>query len=362
MKRLLCAMILIGCGLFGSAPADEPVKVKVPVYRLPPDELVPSGRLRVAADGPDWGVVKLNVAAAHKTTRGGGVKVCVLDTGLDYTHPDFGGVPQQRLKSFVPGQSASDVQGHGTHCMGRVAARGVNYGVAPEAEIWAGKVLGNDGSGAVTWIAKGIDWATESGVDVISMSLGGNAGDSYMPPALARAEAAGVIVVAAAGNDGPNPNTVDYPGGYKECVCVAAVDSGLNVARFSSRGPQVFAASPGVDVVSQYPGGRQAPMSGTSMATPHEAGLAALWVAANPQVPKKDRPAAYRKARQAAAIDLGPAGRDTAYGWGFVDAAKLVQGGTTPPPPPPGGGFTGDVGITVQFKDGKPVGVKFGGP
>lgn len=335
-------------------PADQPGKGRpparlifdaeagreVPVYRLPDDEQVPSGRVRVAADGVDWGVLKLNVPEAHKTTRGKGVKVAVLDTGCDYSHPDFGGVPQERMKSFVPAQGPYDVHGHGTHCAGRVLARGVNYGVAPDAELWVGKVLDNQGSGAVTWIARGVDWAAQNGIDVVSLSVGGNAADSYIPEAFARAEAAGVMLAVAAGNDGPNPDTVDYPGAYKQALAVAAIDKSLNVARFSSRGPNVFAAMPGVAIVSQFPGNRQAPMDGTSMGTPHLAGLMALWIAANPGVPKKDRPAAFRLAYAAAATDLGRPGRDTEYGYGFVDAAKLVGAAAPPPPPPVGGAIT----------------------
>lgn len=329
MRKCL-AFLFLAVAVGGTAPAQPP---DVPVIRLPPEEMVPSGKMLLLADGVDWGVTKLNVLEAHKVTRGKGVKICVEDTGLDYTHPDFGEVPQSRMKSFVPGQSVMDVQGHGSHCTGRVAARGVNHGVAPEAEIWAAKVLGNDGGGRVDWIAAGIDWATASGVDVISLSLGGSGQDSYIPPAFARAEAAGVIIVAATGNSGPADPSMNYPGGYKQALGTAALDKFLNVARFSSRGANTFWCLPGVDVVSQYPGGRQAPMSGTSMATPHGAGLAALWIAANPLVPKKERPAAFRKAVIAASADLGPAGRDTAYGFGFVDAAKLVA--AAPPPKQP---------------------------
>lgn len=375
MRSMLASLLVLVCGLVAGGQPPDPKQAgkkqprmhfdaeigqQVPVISLPPEELVPTGKLMLLADSVDWGVLKLNAPEAHKTTKGKGVKVCVLDTGLDYTHPDFGGIPQERMKSFVPGQSIMDAQGHGTHCMGRVAARGMNYGMAPEAEIWAGKVLGNDGSGAVTWIARGIDWATDSGVDVVSMSLGGAGQDSYIPPALDRAEAAGILVVCAAGNEGPGEGTVGYPGGYAKAVAIGAVDKNLTIARFSSRGKQVFSAFPGVDIVSQYPGGRQAPMSGTSMATPHAAGEAALWIAAHPEIPKKDRPAKYREWLQKTAQDLGPAGRDTAYGWGFSTADKMVAGGTIvdPPPPPPGKGFTGEVTVTLTFKDGAIVGAK----
>jgi len=350
------------------ASGAQPPAADPPVIVLPPDELRPSRVYRVEADGVDWGVGKLNAPAAHLVTKGKGVKVAVLDTGVDPSHPDLAAAiaGPDDLKNFTGSRfGVTDRQGHGTHCCGRVLARGVNYGVAPEAGLIAGKVLGDDGSGTVDGIAAGIRWAAKDrGADVISMSLGGGGRDSYLPPALAEAEALGVIVVAAAGNDGPAEGTVGYPGGYAQCVAVGATDIADAIARFSSRGPALFVAAPGKDIRSQYPGGQYATMSGTSMATPHVAGLAALWVAAHPEIPKKDRPAAFRAALKAACKDLGPVGRDAAFGWGLPDAAKLVAAGGTvpPPPPPPPGGFTGDVAVVVTFKDGKPVGAKLGTP
>jgi subtilisin len=355
MRSRLLALLLLPC-LHSIALAQPPVIV------LPPDERVPQS-VFLAAESLDWGVKRLNVIEAHKTTRGKGVRVAVLDTGVDTAHPDlaFAFTDPADCKDFTGSRSGwKDVQGHGTHCMGRVLARGLNHGVAIDATGINGKVLSDSGSGGVDGIAAGIRWAAKDrSADVISMSLGGPSRDSWIPPALKEAEALGVIVIAAAGNDGPGSNTVGYPGGYAECVAVGATDIADGIASFSSRGAALFTAAPGKDIRSQYPGGRYATMSGTSMATPHVAGLAALWIAAHPEIPKKDRPAAFRAALRAACKDLGPTGRDAAYGWGLPDAAKLVV--TTAPDPvpvPPPGGFTGDVSVIVTFVDGKPVGVK----
>jgi len=356
-SSLLMLLLLAHCSIASGQVAAPPVIV------LPPDERAPQAVFMAAGESADWGVLKLNTLAAHKVTRGKGVRVAVLDTGGDTAHPDlsaaFAGT--EDAKDFTGSRSSwKDVQGHGTHCAGRVLGRGVNHGVAPEASLVVGKVLSDAGSGSVDGIAAGIRWAAKDrGVDVISMSLGGAGRDTYIPPALAEAEALGVIVVAAAGNEGPGGNTVGYPGGYAECVCVGATDAADGIASFSSRGAALFVAAPGKDIRSQYPGGRYATMSGTSMATPHVAGLAALWIAANPQVPKRERPAAFRAALKAACKDLGPAGRDTMFGWGLPDATKLVAGGTVPPVDPPSG-FTGDVNVVVTFRDGKPVGAKLG--
>lgn len=311
---------------------------------VPPDEKVPSKIFTsqdVKEESVDWGISGLNIPAAWKTTDGAGVTVAVLDTGADANHRDL---KNQIIKSkdFTGSRFGTDDRvGHGTHCAGVVGAERNDWGmcgVAPKAKLLVGKVLNDAGNGGVDGIAKGIDWSVENGADVVSMSLGGPSPDNWIPPALARAEAAGVIVVAAAGNAGPRDNTVGYPGGYPTVVCVAATDANSAVAGFSSRGKAVFVAGPGVDVRSCYPGpgdGLFATMSGTSMATPHVAGLAALWVSAHPEVPKKDRPARFRAALQACCKDLPPNGRDSASGWGLPDAAKLVAGGGKTPDPVP---------------------------
>lgn len=312
-------------------PADDP-----PVIGLPPGELVPHKVYRVEADsGPDWGVVMLRCPEAWAKTKGKGVRVAVLDTGVDPLHPDLKAAfadPADLLNFTTSPFGPLDRQGHGTHCFGSVLGRGSLAGVAPEAAGISVKVLGDDGAGSVVWIADGIRAANKKrNADVISMSLGGTGTDKWIPPALIEAEADGVIVVAAAGNEGPAEGTVGYPGGYAQCVAVGALDINQAAAKFSSRGPALYVSGPGVNIRSTYPGGQYATMSGTSMACPHVAGLAALWIAAHPEVAKKDRPKAFREALKAACKDLGPIGRDTAFGWGLPDATKLV--GTAPPVP-----------------------------
>ena len=329
--------------------ADDPPR------GIPDDELVPDALWvsTAAGDTADWGHEAVGVPAAWKATKGKGVVVAVLDTGCDSEHRDL---KPQILKAmdFTASRSGtSDINGHGSHCAGVVLAAENQtgmVGVAPEARLLVGKVLGDKGSGSSSGIARGIDWAVSEGADVISMSLGGPAPDPYTQAAVKRAAEAGVIVCAAAGNEGPRPGTVGYPGGYPECVCVGAVDEGLNTAGFSSRGNQLLVAAPGVNIRSCYPGDRFATMSGTSMATPYVAGVAALWCAAHPEVRKADRPAAFRKALQETARDLAPAGRDNATGFGLVQPGKMVVPGKIPEPMP------GPDRVTLDFG---PAGVEF---
>ena len=241
-----------------------------------------------------WGLQATGVASSPHT--GAGVKVAVLDTGFDLTHPDFAGRAIQS-KSFVAGQAVQDEHGHGTHCVGtscgpRSPAGTRRYGCAPEAEIYVGKVLSNGGSGTDSGILLGIDWALSNGCDVVSMSLGADVAtvSKTYEAVGSRALRRKCLIVAAAGNNAHRPSDpgfVGVPANSPSIVAVAALDSQLSVAPFSARtssvrGGQVDIAGPGVGVFSSWPmsKGRYRSISGTSMATPHVAGIAALWAEA----------------------------------------------------------------------------------
>ena len=241
-----------------------------------------------------WGLQATGVSTSPR--RGTGIKLAVLDTGLDLHHPDFAG-RSITSQSFVAGESVQDGHGHGTHCIGtscgpRTPLGSRRYGIAFEAQIFAGKVLGNAGSGGDSNILAGIDWAVRNGCKVISMSLGADvrwASTAY-ETAGRRALDAGSLIVAAAGNNADRPGHkgfVGVPANAKSIMAVGALDPRLGIAPFSARsnifasGGQVDIAAPGVDVYSTAPmPKRSAIHSGTSMATPHVAGIAALWATA----------------------------------------------------------------------------------
>lgn len=335
-KSLLFSLVAFSFALHAAEP---------PRLKLPPGEIKPSKVFQVLEVDtvPDWGVAMLNCPEAWKATKGKGAKVAVLDTGATLAHPDLKAAYAGSKDFTNSATGVKDVQGHGTHCAGSIGARGPLPGVAPECSIYAGKVLGDDGSGGVDEIAAGINYAVKTWeVDVISMSLGGSSPDSYMPPAIKSAITAGVIVVCAAGNDGPAEGTEGYPGHYPDSLSVAACDKLRNIASFSSRGSNVFITGPGVDIRSTYKDGQYATMSGTSMATPHIAGVAALWVASHPEIAKVDRPAAFRKALAASTKFTD---RTTARGYGFPDVVKVVGTPVVAPPAPKPGV------ITVSFAD-----------
>ena len=236
---------------------------------------------KLAEDIPErinWAGSILGIPDVWRLTQGEGVKVAILDTGVDTDHPDLADAIIES-KDFT-GDGIEDENGHGTHCAGVVGARlnGVGFvGVAPKSELMIGKVLDNSGSGAYSWISEGIYWATESGANVISMSLGGAGSDAELYKAIQFALFHGVFIVCAAGNEGSLfANSVGYPGRYGGVITVASHDSNGNPSGFSSRGGEVDVMGPGSDIWSTYKKGGYAELSGTSMATPFVAGLAAL--------------------------------------------------------------------------------------
>ena len=243
-----------------------------------------------------WGLQAAKVATSNFT--GNGIKLAILDTGLALAHPDFAGRPVVS-KSFIPGvASANDGHGHGTHCTGTSCGPlkppiGRRYGIAHKASIHIGKVLSDQGSGVDSGILAGIDWAIGNKCAVISMSLGANAPTTTVAYETVgqRALNAGTLIVAAAGNNANraagNFGFVGRPANSRSFMSVAAVDANLRVANFSARdtalaaGTAVDIAGPGVAVYSSWlMPTRYNTISGTSMATPHVAGIAALWAEA----------------------------------------------------------------------------------
>lgn len=242
----------------------------------------------------NWAGSILGIPDVWRLTQGDGVKVAVLDTGIDPDHQDFVDAIAE-AKDFT-GDGIEDENGHGTHCAGVIGARlnGVGFvGVAPRSKLLVGKVLANNGNGAYSWITEGIYWAVDSGANIISMSLGGPTSDPEMYSAIQYALFHGVHVICAAGNEGAlYSNSIGYPGRYGGVITVASHDRNGNPSGFSSKGGEVDIMAPGSDIWSTYKHGGYAELSGTSMATPFVAGLSALIVAKHNQSQSNDTPLA----------------------------------------------------------------------
>jgi subtilisin len=246
----------------------------------------------------DWGVDRVNPENAwNKGIFGQGAKLCVIDTGIKSSHECFwkdGVCVFKGGWNFIANNNKPvDDHDHGTYCSGIIAAQhnglaGSYKGIAPGIELYACKVLDAKGSGSFANVAAGIDWARTHGMHIISMSLGGSQGSSVLQQACDAAWYAGLVLCAAAGNSGPEDNTVNYPARYNSCIAIAATDYDDNVPDFSSRGPEVDMAAPGRRIVGPWAGNtykdyvvsgsndRYMCASGTSAATPHVAAGAAL--------------------------------------------------------------------------------------
>ena len=290
-----------------------------------------------AGSFPQYGNTAIRSVAARAEVPAGalaGVVVAVLDTGVS-PHPELAAalLPGRNFTP-APGGSADsgDRDGHGTHVSGTVAAdagSGVE-GIAVGAKVLPVKVLDDTGSGSSSWISSGIIWAADQGADVINMSLGGQYSSTVYDAAIAYARSKGASVIAAAGN--ANTSAVYMPAAAPGVIGVAATDQFGGRASFSNYGSYVDVAAPGVDITSTYPGNRYAGMSGTSMASPHVAGVVALMVAAAPTI----TPDQVQQALTSSATDLGVPGRDDLFGYGQVDALRAVRAAkalTAPPAP-----------------------------
>jgi thermitase len=256
----------------------------------------------------------------------GGVKVGIVDTGITQNHEDLVGKTAdcgQSTGGLVTSGACLDDNGHGTHVAGTIAGIANNglgvAGVAFNSPLSICKALsGPLGQGTTSDVASCITWVTDRGAKVISMSLGGGAATT-LQSAVRYAASHDVVVVAAAGNDGNS--TLEYPAAYAEAVSVAATDARDAHASFSNTNADVEVAAPGVNVLSSYNDGGYRALSGTSMATPHAAGVAAVIRTRNPAFTA----AQARSKLDASVDDEGAAGRDAQFGFGRVNLAKAAS-------------------------------------
>jgi thermitase len=230
-----------------------------------------------------WGLTKIQSAEAWSSTVGSAnVDVAILDSGISTTHLDLIGKVSKRAN--FTNVADIDLDGHGTHVAGIVAPLTNNEigvaGIGRDTSLFSVKVLDNNGSGYYSWIANGITWAADNGAEVINLSLGGSSSSITLKNAIDYAWNKGVIIAAAAGNNGRN--TTFYPAYYTNTIAVAATTQTDTKASFSNYGNWVDLAAPGQGILSTVINGGYESWSGTSMATPFVSGLAALVKAKNP--------------------------------------------------------------------------------
>ncbi len=293
-----------------------------PIFSLPTDLVVGPSFGALSAAPENWGMKATHIDRM-RTKFGEGEVVAVLDTGLDPDHPELAGRVTAN-KSFVPGESAYDGNGHGTHCAGTAAGASATVGVSGRAKILGGKCLSNAGSGNSGWIRNAYTWAVESGATVISMSIGGPGFMESVEDLVRQADANGIVTVLAAGNERAQGGVVTFA---SSAIVVAAVDINGRFATFSnpaSTNAILSCAAPGVNIVSARAGGGYQTMSGTSMATPFVAGVVATLqserVAAGlPRLKNAD----LKKLFGTRNVDAGTPGADRDYGPGLIDGELL---------------------------------------
>ena len=291
-----------------------------------------------------WGVDRIDAEVVHPYNKGTAVKVAIIDTGIDYIHPDLNDNYKGGYDFVNNDADPKDDHGHGTHCAGIVAAEDNDIGVigvAPGAYLYAVKVLNNQGSGYLSNVINGIEWSVTNGMQVVSMSLGTSTYSQSLKDACDNAYTAGLILVAAAGNSGdgkPATNEYSYPAAYASVIAVGATDKFDTAPSWSNSGPYLELAAPGVSIYSTLPtytvtltrtyGLNYGTLSGTSMSCPHVAGTVALVIASDQTLTN----VGVRTRLQTTADDLGPVGWDTVYGYGLVDADEAAPGVDTTPP------------------------------
>jgi len=297
----------------------------------------PDSVVHAVAEITPWGITRVKADQVWPLGNTGmNVKVAILDTGIDYAHPDLSANYKGGRDFVNSDMDPMDDHGHGTHVAGTVgAASNITdvVGAGPNVSLYSLKVLNSSASGYYSWLIAGLDWCVANGMQVASMSLGGTSDSSALRTACDNAVANGVFLVAAAGNSGNADGTgdsVEYPARYDSVIAVAATDTSNNRAYFSSTGPALDFAAPGVYIQSDKLGGGIISASGTSMSCPHVSGVAALLIASG-----VTGPANIRARLIATSTDLGAAGFDNLYGNGLVDALRAVSSMDPPPPPPP---------------------------
>lgn len=304
-----------------------------PIYTLPPVFRGPSADVLPLAGEVNWGIEKFAVDKLRIITDGDGIKLGIVDTGIDDRHPiiapNFGGAAD-----FTGSRNGyRDVNGHGTHCSATVGGSDPRIGVAPGATIYHGKGLGDGGSGG-NGLIDAIQWCIDQGCTVVSNSWGGGGQSVSWERRFQSWAEAGIWLIFAGGNSGPNTPDTDWPGRSLNLLNVAALNPNMTRASFSSKGDKIDTSGPGVDIWSAKPGGGFQRMSGTSMATPFVAGLLGLYRRAL-ELAGMPIPNVYelRKLLAVDSTDIGTPGDDRDTGPGYV-TPLLLSLNLVPDPPP----------------------------
>lgn len=276
--------------------------------------------VKIASDMIDWGVSRIGADKVWNQSTGSGVKIAIIDTGVQRDHPDLRNNIIQGYDFVNDDNDPTDDNGHGTHVAGIASAtlnQSGTVGASYNAQIMPIKVLNNQGYGYLSDVAKGIYFAADNGARIINMSLGSSSDSITLKNAVTYAANKGVLLVAAAGNNSGGPCL--YPAAYSSVICVVATDGKNQLASFSNMGGEL--AAPGVSNYSTFLGSSYRYLSGTSMASPHVAGAAAIIMSKCPTCTTSE----IRNILRDTAIDLGDTGKDILFGYGLIDLVSAMN-------------------------------------
>lgn len=279
------------------------------------------GGVTQAEPYPQYALVKLKIPDAHSIASGRGVKVAILDSGIDGTHPDLLGTVSSTFSAAGESEQIDDA--HGTEVAGIIAARGTLQGIAPEVRLLDGRILdytASSGTHMATTLAllRGLDWAVSEKAAVVNLSLSGP-DDPLIASAVSDIQHAGIAIVAAAGNGGPEGQP-SFPAAYDGVIATTATDDRDSLYSGATHGNYIDVAAPGVDIISPAPHGGYSIVSGTSFAAAHVSGVVALMLSRWPNM----KPSDLKLKLEATAVDLGVAGRDADFGAGLVNARAAL--------------------------------------
>lgn len=277
-----------------------------------------------------WGIDRIGSRLVNAMgNTGKGIKIGILDTGIDYLHEDLSRNYKGGYNFIDNNTDARDHNGHGTHVAGTIAAEDNDIGVvgvAPEAYIYSVRILDFAATGTASDITAGLEWCLNNNMQIVNMSLGSCEDSISVSRSLDILYSRGILLIAAAGNSGNGMGTgdsIDNPARYNSVVAVGATDINDNRASFSSTGPKLEISAPGKDIYSLLPGNKYASLSGTSMASPHVAGVAALVISADPGISNVQT--RIRLQTTAQNISKGSFEGKSWFGYGLVDAVKAVS-------------------------------------
>lgn len=305
---------------------DEKVFAHVPIGTCQP--------VQVLKQTIPWGIERIGSRLVNAVgNTGKGIKVGILDTGIDYNHEDLKNNYRGGYNFVGNNNNPIDDNSHGTHVAGIIAAEDNDIGVvgvAPDAYLYSVKVLAFDSTGSTSDIVSGLEWSIDNGMQIINMSLGSEDDSISVSRAINNTYNAGILIVAAAGNSGNavgKGDNVDFPAKYNSVISVGATDKNDKRANFSSTGTALEISAPGVGILSTLNGNRNryGTLSGTSMSCPHVTGVAALIMSAEPGITNtRVRIRMQTTAQNMTNVSKGFSSKDW-YGYGLVDAVKSVS-------------------------------------